>query len=181
MCRQASHSSWVRDPSRWQPMWWREVGITASPRGAPNRSQSRHSSASKPSGEPSRKDRTRGTKPANHRWSQGRRESKWQSEMDREETPNELPARDKQGGEDLWQRYGAERGVWSEAMLVTLRERRIKGNKWFSLIDKAASHRTPGKAWDKVEANAGARGVDGVAISHFGKGATSTRSRTMRS
>lgn len=89
--------------------------------------------------------------------------------MNREETPNEVPARDKQGGEDLWQSYGAERGVWSEAMLITLHEQRVRGNKWFSLIDKVASLRTLGKAWDKVEANAGACGVDGVTISHFGK------------
>jgi len=89
--------------------------------------------------------------------------------MNREEPPNKVPERDKQGGEDLWQRYGAERGVWSEAMLITLHERRVRGNKWFSLIDKVASHRTLGKAWDKVEANAGACGVDGDTISHFGK------------
>ena len=54
-------------------------------------------------------------------------------------------------------------------MLITLHERRVRGNKWFSLIDKVASQRTLGKAWDKVEANAGACGVDGVTISHFGK------------
>lgn len=49
------------------------------------------------------------------------------------------------------------------------RGERSESNKWFSLIDKVASHRTLGKAWDKVEANAGACGVDGVTTSHFGK------------
>ena len=32
--------------------------------------------------------------------------------------------------------YGAERLVWNEKMLAALHERRVKGNKWFSLIDK---------------------------------------------
>ena len=27
---------------------------------------------------------------------------------------------DKQGEEDLWQRYGAEHGVWSQKMLMAL-------------------------------------------------------------
>lgn len=47
--------------------------------------------------------------------------------MNREEPPNKVPEKDKQQGEDLWQRYGAERGVWSEAMLIALHERRVKG------------------------------------------------------
>lgn len=90
-----------------------------------------------------------------------------------EETPSEVPARDKQEGEApqpsrLWQRYGAERGVWSEAMLIAL-ERGIKGNKWFSLIDKVRSERTLGKAWEQVRANAGSCGVDGIDIGLFAK------------
>jgi hypothetical protein len=35
--------------------------------------------------------------------------------------------------EDLWQRHKAERGVWTEPMLMAL-ERGMEGNKWFSLI-----------------------------------------------
>lgn len=69
-----------------------------------------------------------------------------------------VPAADKQAEEDLWQRYGAERGVWTESMLIAL-ERGLKGNKWFSLIDKVASERTLGIAWAKVQSNAGACGV----------------------
>jgi RNA-directed DNA polymerase len=42
---------------------------------------------------------------------------------------------DKQAEEDLWQRHKAERGVWTEPMLAAL-ARGLKGNKWFSLIDK---------------------------------------------
>ena len=62
--------------------------------------------------------------------------------------------------------YGAERGVWTENMLIAL-ERGIKGNKWFSLIDKVVSERTLGIAWTKVQSNAGACGVDGITVRHF--------------
>lgn len=93
------------------------------------------------------------------------------------QTPSEVPTRDKQEGEatqpsqespDLWHRYGAERGVWSEAMLIAL-ERGIKGNKWFSLIDKVSSERTLGKAWEQVRVNAGSCGVDRIDVGLFGK------------
>ena len=70
--------------------------------------------------------------------------------------------------EDLWQRHKAERGVWTEPMLMAL-ERGIEGNKWFSLIDKVWSERTLGLAWEKVKANAGACGVDGITIERFDK------------
>lgn len=49
------------------------------------------------------------------------------SERSGEEKLPEVPAEpDKQGGEDLWQRHKAERGVWSEKMLMAL-ERGVKG------------------------------------------------------
>lgn len=70
--------------------------------------------------------------------------------------------------EDLWQRYKAERGVWSEPMLTAL-ERGVKGNKWFSLIDKVYSERTLELAWEKVKSNAGACGVDGITTGRFEK------------
>lgn len=81
----------------------------------------------------------------------------------------EVPAEpDKQGGEDLWQRHKAERGVWSEKMLMAL-ERGVKGGKWFSLIDKVASDRTLSLAWEKVRSKAGACGVDGITVARFEK------------
>jgi RNA-directed DNA polymerase len=89
--------------------------------------------------------------------------------MNREEERSApVPARDKQAEEDPWQRHGAERGVWTEPMLAAL-DRGLKGNKWFSLIDKVASERTLGLAWEKVRSNAGACGVDGITVEHFGK------------
>ena len=97
-------------------------------------------------------------------------ESKWVMDMDREAKPASVPERalGKQAGEDLWQRYGAERGVWTKPMLTAL-EKGVKGRRWFSLIDKVASERTLGIAWEKVQSNAGACGVDGISVRHFAK------------
>jgi RNA-directed DNA polymerase len=88
--------------------------------------------------------------------------------MTRETQSAPVPARDKQAEEDLWQRYGAERGVWTESMLIAL-DRGKEGNKWFSLIDKVRSERTLGMAWEKVKSNAGACGVDGISVEFFAK------------
>ena len=75
---------------------------------------------------------------------------------------------DKQVEEDPWQSHGAERGVWTKNMLTAL-EKGVKGNKWFSLIDKVASLKTLGIAWQKVHSNAGACGVDGISVGNFAK------------
>jgi len=88
--------------------------------------------------------------------------------MNCEEPSAKVPIGDKQAEEDLWLRHRAERGVWTEPMLTTL-ERGIKGNKWFSLIDKVWSDRTLELAWEKVKSNAGACGVDGITIGRFEK------------
>ena len=80
-----------------------------------------------------------------------------------------VPATDKQAEEvPPRQRYGAKRGVWTDKMLIAL-ERGIKGNKWFSLMDKVVSERTLGMAWQKVKTNAGACGVDCITVRHFSK------------
>ena len=85
------------------------------------------------------------------------------------ETPSELvSARDKPTEADLWQCYQASRGGWTEPMLRTL-EKGPKGNKWHSLIDKVWSERTLAIAWEKVELNAGACGVDNITIDYFAK------------
>lgn len=68
----------------------------------------------------------------------------------------------------MWQRHKAERGIWSERMLVAL-EKGVKGNRWFSLIDKIYADRTLEMAWEKVQSNAGASGVDGITVALFGK------------
>ena len=53
-------------------------------------------------------------------------------------------------------------------MLMAL-ERGVKGNVWFSLIDKIYAPRTLDLAWAKVQSNAGACGVDCITVNHFAK------------
>lgn len=88
--------------------------------------------------------------------------------MNREEPSAPVPERDRQAEDDLWQRHKAERGVWTEPMLAAL-ERGLKGKKWFSLIDKISTERTLQLAWEKVLANAGACGVDGITVERWAK------------
>ena len=63
---------------------------------------------------------------------------------------------------------GAEPGVGSERMLTAL-ARGVKGNQWFSLIDKVYADRTLELAWAKVRSNAGGSGVDRITIERFAK------------
>ena len=51
-------------------------------------------------------------------------------------------------------------------MLMAL-ERGVKGNVWFSLIDKIYAPRTLELAWEKVQSNAGACGVDCITVEHI--------------
>jgi RNA-directed DNA polymerase len=59
-----------------------------------------------------------------------------------------------------------EASVWNERMLAAL-ENGVKGGKWFSLIDKVYRVETLRAAWQKVEGNAGAAGVDGQSVEGF--------------
>jgi len=56
----------------------------------------------------------------------GVRKANSESGRPREEEPPGVPETDKQGGENLWQRHKAQRGVWSQGMLEAL-ERGVKG------------------------------------------------------
>jgi len=85
-----------------------------------------------------------------------------------ENQPPRVPLRDKQGGEATRRVAGAEPGVWSERMLTAL-ARGVKGNQWFSLIDKVYADRTLALAWAKVRSNAGGSGVDRITIERFAK------------
>jgi RNA-directed DNA polymerase len=115
-----------------------------------------------------RKDLNPGMKPGNAGEAKGGREANPSKSGSCEATPARVPEGDKQAGEDLWQRYGAERGIWSEKMLAALQQG-VKGNQWFSLIDKVYAERTLALSWDKVRSNAGACGVDGVTVERFDK------------
>ena len=68
----------------------------------------------------------------------------------------------------MWQRHKAQRGVWTQKMLMAL-EAGIKGNVWFSLIDKVYALKTLELAWAKVQSNAGACGMDDITVGHFAK------------
>ena len=56
--------------------------------------------------------------------------------------------------------------VWTERLLAAL-DNGVKGGKWFSLIDKVYRVETLKAAWQKVEANGGAAGVDGQSVKRF--------------
>ena len=58
--------------------------------------------------------------------------------------------------------------MWSERMLTAL-ERGVKGNRWFSLIDKVSGDGTLELAWAKVRSNAGGSGVDRITVERFAK------------
>jgi RNA-directed DNA polymerase len=102
----------------------------------------------------------------NDRGAKDGRKEDHHSEGRSEATSSEVPATGKQDEEALRQRYKAQRGVWSEKMLMAL-ERGIKGGVWFSLIDKVCAEHTLQLAWERVQHNAGACGVDCMTVGHF--------------
>jgi RNA-directed DNA polymerase len=63
-----------------------------------------------------------------------------------------------------------DRAIWTERMLAAL-DNGVKGNKWFSLIDKVYRPQTLAAAWQQVKANQGAAGIDGQSIDRFAAGA----------
>lgn len=63
-----------------------------------------------------------------------------------------------------WAWVGRE--IWTERMLAAL-DNGVKGDKWFSLIDKVWRPQTLQAAWQQVQSNRGAAGVDRVSIARF--------------
>jgi RNA-directed DNA polymerase len=59
-----------------------------------------------------------------------------------------------------------DRTIWTERMLAALGNG-VKGNKWFSLIDKVYRPATLQTAWERVKSNRGAAGIDGQSIEAF--------------
>ena len=85
-----------------------------------------------------------------------------------ENRPASVPARDKQAG-DIYARWAwVEPEVWTERMLTAL-ETGVKGNQWFSLMDKVCRLETLVLGWEKVQSNAGGSGVDGMTTRRFAK------------
>jgi RNA-directed DNA polymerase len=77
-----------------------------------------------------------------------------------------VPERAKQGAETRKWSW-VEASVWTDRMVSAL-ENGVKGGRWYSLIDKVSAPATLEAAWDKVQANDGAAGVDRQSIERFG-------------
>lgn len=84
-----------------------------------------------------------------------------------EATPPGVPTA-KQGGEIPARWAWVEPSVWTLRMLTAL-ETGVKGGVWFSLMDKVWSRSHLESAFEKVKANRGGPGVDGVTIAKFEK------------
>ncbi len=85
-----------------------------------------------------------------------------------EHTPSPVPRTTgtTQDGEVLLRWNWTEHAVWTARMLMAL-ETGVKGNCWFSLIDKVYSAGNLKAALTKVYANRGAAGVDCVTVEQF--------------
>jgi RNA-directed DNA polymerase len=83
-----------------------------------------------------------------------------------ENQPPTVPETATQDGDVLFRWNWTERTVWTERMLTAL-EQGVKGNCWFSLIDKVYSEKNLLAALRKVSANGGAPGIDRVTVEQF--------------
>ena len=78
----------------------------------------------------------------------------------------EVPEKAKQVETTPTQWDWVDRTIWTERMLAALGNG-VKGNKWFSLIDKVYRPSTLQAAWEQVKANRGAAGIDRQSIEGF--------------
>lgn len=78
------------------------------------------------------------------------------------ETPEENALRERRRLQWKW----VEAKVWTDNMLAALANG-VKGNKWYSLIDKVYATDTLWEAWQDVRSNRGAAGVDHVSVRAF--------------
>jgi RNA-directed DNA polymerase len=83
-----------------------------------------------------------------------------------EQQPTAVPETATQVGDVLLRWSWTEHAVWTERMLTAL-EVGVKGNCWFSLIDKVYSEKNLLASLTKVAANGGAPGVDRVTVEQF--------------
>lgn len=78
-----------------------------------------------------------------------------------ETVPASVPERAKQAGETRLRWRWVEPAVWTDRMLATL-ETGVKGDRWFSLIDKVYLESNLRSSFEKVKRNRGGSGVDGI-------------------
>lgn len=83
-----------------------------------------------------------------------------------EHKPLAVPFEARQDGDAQLRWSWTERSVWTERMLTALVQG-VKGNCWFSLIDKVYSEKNLRAAFAKVADNEGAPGVDHVTVKQF--------------
>lgn len=89
--------------------------------------------------------------------------------MTMKERPPTVAVTPTQGG-DIRSRWSwVEPSVWTDGMLAAL-ENGVKGDRWFSLIDKVWSERNLHSGFEKVRGNHGAAGVDGVSVARMEEG-----------
>ncbi|MDP1939170.1 MAG: group II intron reverse transcriptase/maturase [Gallionella sp.] len=78
----------------------------------------------------------------------------------------EVPVKAKQAKTAPAEWAWVDRTIWTERMLAALGNG-VKGHKWFSLIDKVYRPSTLQSAWEQVQSNQGAAGIDGQSIEGF--------------
>ena len=83
-----------------------------------------------------------------------------------EEKPAGVPGTAKQAGEIRSRWDWVEPSVWTERMLTAL-EKGVKGDKWFSLVDKVYALTNLRSGFSKVKKNRGSAGVDNQTIEKF--------------
>ena len=86
--------------------------------------------------------------------------------MTKETKPLLVGGSSKQGGEVRERFPWAEPAVWTDRMLAAL-VKGVKGNKWFSLIDKVYRRSNLEAAFRKTKSNRGGAGVDRVTVEQF--------------
>jgi len=84
----------------------------------------------------------------------------------KEPKPAKVAQKPKQAGEIHAKWHWTQPCVWSENMLRAL-ENGVKGNKWFSLIDKVWKKDNLRAAFHAVKRNGGAPGIDHISIQQF--------------
>lgn len=93
-------------------------------------------------------------------WSEGTQGGGCVGDKDAEERPEQVPPGGAKPFGDARSRWSwAQPRLWSDRMLAAL-ENGVKGGKWFSLVDKVYAPATLSAAFESVERNGGAPGVD---------------------
>jgi RNA-directed DNA polymerase len=85
-----------------------------------------------------------------------------------QQPPAAVPETAKQAGDARARWAWTEAAVWTDRMLTAL-EKGVKGDQWFSLIDKVANELNLFVSSSQVARNKGAPGIDRVTVDQFAK------------